>query len=225
MVTAGLKKSPVLGPVYSRSHNPSYALMTSRNRILFTSLLVVSILICGLGVVLGSETVTEIPKSESPNHSLALFVVASSTNSVEKLALMSLGDKTTLADFAMTNAVSGLRRSSSSTTGIAWKHDSTGVAVSFSDKTQSCIFACVTVRGGRSKWIDLGVVEGPNLGILGRERSDFLRVEHVPTHWTDADDWSRRMVWVRNRFWDKRGQRYTVEQEFSISPTGEIGWK
>jgi hypothetical protein len=33
------------------------------------------------------------------------------------------------------------------------------------------------------------------------------------------------MVWVRSRFWDKTGQRYTVEEEFSITRSGEIGWK
>lgn len=195
------------------------------NHISSVSLLAISVLLSGLGTVASSQTVMEIPKSQSPNHSLALCVMAASTNSVEKLTLMSLGDKTILAEFPISNAVSGVRRSSSSTMSISWKHDSTGVAISISDKTQSYIYACVTVKGGRFKWIDLGVVEGPDLGVLGRPRSDFLRVEHTPTHWTDADDWSPRMVWVRSRFWDKIGQRYTVEQEFAISPSGGIGWK
>ena len=199
--------------------------MTVHNRISTLSLLVVGTLLCGLGTATGSEPVTEIPKSQSPNCSLALFVVAGSTNSAEKLALMSVPDNTVLAELTLSNAVSQIRRLPFTKTSIAWKHDSTCVAISFSDRTRSYIFACVAVKDGRCKWIDLNVVEGPNLGVLGRDRKDLLRVEHTPTHWTDADDWSPRMVWVRSRFWDKKGQRYTVEQEFSISPTGEVGWK
>jgi hypothetical protein len=97
--------------------------------------------------------------------------------------------------------------------------------VSFSDRTNSVIFACVKVSGDRWKWLDMKVAEGPNLGVLGRPRNDFVRVEDTPTRWTDETDHTPRMVWVRSRFWDKRGQRYTVEEEFSITPTGQIGWK
>lgn len=200
--------------------------MTSRHRTSFIALLVVGILFRGLGVVFAAETATEIPNSQSPNHSLALSFITGGANSAQRLALTSLKDKTTLADFAVPNAFSGMGRSSFVTTSIAWKHDSTGVAVSFSDKTQSYIFACVTVNGGRFKWVDLGVeAEGANLGLLGRDRSYYSRVQDVPTHWTDANAWSPRMVWVKTHFWDKKGRRYTVEQEFSISPTGEVGSK
>jgi hypothetical protein len=169
------------------------------------------------------DIVNEIRNSQAPNHSVAIFVIPG-TNSTERLALMSSGMKSKLADFVLPKAVSAAWRLLATTT-IAWKHDSTGVAISFSDKTMSYIFACVVTTDKQFKWIDLGVVEGPNLGVLGRPRSDFVRIEHTPTRWTDAADGTPRMVWVRSRFWDRTGQRYTVEQEFSITPTGEIGWK
>ena len=171
-----------------------------------------------------TEAPAPIAKSQSPNRSLAVFIVASSTNAERRLALMSLENKAVLADvlLSMTAPAAG---QSSIKASVLWKQDSTGVAVSFSDRTNSVIFACVKVSGDRFKWLDMKVAEGPNLGVLGRPRSDFARVEDTPTRWTDETDHTPRMVWVRSRFCDKTGQRYTVEQEFSITPTGEIGWK
>jgi hypothetical protein len=198
--------------------------MTALNHIPQMLLVVAGLLLSNFRAIADSNIVTQIEKSLSPNRSLALFVTSGGTNSAEEIALMSPEGKTTLAKMPLPKAVSVLRRSSV-TTSIAWKHDSTGVAVSFSDKTISYIFGCVTTADGRFKWIDLSVAEGPNLGVLGRSRTDFVRVEHTPTHWTDASDVTPRMVWVRSRFWDRTGQRYTVEQEFAISPTGGIGWK
>jgi hypothetical protein len=201
-----------------------FGLMTMLKHILYAVLLLVGLLFGDFRADADSNTMTEIPKSLSPNHSLALFVINGSTNLAERLVLMSLVDKAALAEFSIPKAVSVLRQPLA-TTSIAWKHDNTGVAVSFSDKTSSYIYGCVTTTSGRFKWIDFGMSEGANLGILGRSRIDFVRVEDTPTHWTDANEWSPRMVWVRSRFWDRTGQRYTVEQEFSISPTGEIGIK
>jgi hypothetical protein len=153
---------------------------------------------------------------------MTVFIVSSSTNAERKLALVSLEPKAVLADVPLPNAApaAGLSK-----TTVLWKRDNTGVAVSFSDRTNSVIFACVKVGGDRWKWLDMRVAEGPNLGVLGRPRSDFVRVEDTPTRWTDETDHTPRMVWVRSRFWDKTGQRYTVESEFSITPTGEVGWK
>jgi hypothetical protein len=204
--------------------------MTARKPVTLASLLAVVVLFCGLGTAVGFESADEIPKSQSPNRSLTLCIVAGDLCGLWKLDLMPLSGsipfdhKTPLAKLALSKTVSQLIGGSHTTT-ILWKQDSTGVAVSFSDKLRSAIFACVTVKGGGFKWIDLGVAEGPNLGMLGRERSDFTRIEDTPMRWKNADAWSPDMVWVRSRFWDKKGERYTVQQEFSISPTGEIGHK
>jgi hypothetical protein len=163
-------------------------------------------------------------KSYSPNGSLALAVVSSSTNDERKLALVSLETKAVLADVLLPKAAPAVSQSLTKTT-VLWKRDSQGVAVSFTDRTNSVIFVCVKVKDGRFKWLDLKVAEGPNLGVLGRPRSDFVRIEDTPTRWVDETDHTPRMVYVRTRFWDKRGRRYTVEEEFSISPAGYIGWK
>lgn len=203
--------------------------MSARDSATFASLLVV-VLFCGPRTAAGFESADEIPKSQSPNRSLTLCIVAGDPYGLWKLDLMPAGGKTPfdrktpVAKLALSKTVSQLIGGSHTTT-ILWNQDSTGVAVSFSDKLRSDIFACVTVKGGGFKWIDMGVSEGPNLGILGRDRSDFIRIEDTPMRWRNADAWSPRMLWVRSRFWDKKGQRYTVEQEFSISPTGEIGSK
>lgn len=171
-----------------------------------------------------SSTATQIDKSQSPNRSLGLFVIEGSTNGERRLALMSLDTKTVLAAVPLPKTAPAFGPSSTKAS-VLWKQDSGGVAVSFSDRTNSLIFACVKVSDGRFKWLDMKVAEGPNLGVPGRPRSDFVRVKDTPTRWTDETDHTPRMVWVRSRFWDKAGQRYTVEQEFSITPTGEIGWK
>ncbi len=167
-------------------------------------------------------TIVRVEKSQSPDGALALAILTA--NGGPRLALVSLNTRAVLANVALPNpgpvfGEAGIK------TSLIWKRDSTGVAVSFSDKKVSSIFVCVKVKGGRYKWLDLRVAEGPNLGMLGRPRSDFERIEDTPTRWVDESDHTPRMVYVRTRFWDKHRQRYTIEQEFSISPVGEIGWK
>jgi hypothetical protein len=190
-------------------------------------LLVLFVLWCG-NLHAGSEehpgAAVQAGKSRSPNGLLAVFIIANPANAGRRLALMPLETEAVLADVALPKT--GIAFGQSSTrTNLVWKQDSKGVVVSFSDKTNSIIFACVKVSGDRFKWLDMKVAEGPNLGVLGRPRTDFVRVEDTPTRWVDETANTPRMVYVKTRFWDRGGQRYTVEQEFSISPSGEIGWK
>jgi hypothetical protein len=108
----------------------------------------------------------QIEKSQSPNDALAVFVTASPRNAERRLVLMSLETKAVLADVPLPNAAPAVGQFSTKVS-VLWKRDSAGVAVSFSDRTNSVIFACVKVSGDRFKWLDMKVAEGPNLGVLG----------------------------------------------------------
>lgn len=155
----------------------------------------------------------------SPNRSMAVLIAHGPGQPPASLRLIAPETKATLAEIPLPK-----RASSAALSRVLWGPDNSAVAVSVSDGTNSSVFACVRVDG-RFKWLDLTSVEGPQLGILGRPRSDFARAEQTPTRWAAATQSTPQMIWVRSRFWDKAGHRYTVEQEVSITPSGQIGWK
>jgi hypothetical protein len=69
-------------------------------------------------------------------------------------------------------------------------------------------FNRIKAKDGKLKAVNLTpTVKGTHLGVLGRPAADFPRSELTPM----------------NRFWDKRGKRYTVSGPFMISDRGEVG--
>lgn len=155
----------------------------------------------------------------SPDRSMAVLIAHGPGQPPGNLRLIAAESNAMLAEFPLPK-----RASSAALSRVLWGHGNSAVAVSVSDGTNSSVFACVRVDGP-FKWLDLTSVEGPQLGILGRPRSNFARAEHTPTRWATATQSTPQMIWVRSRFWDKAGHRYTVEQEVSITPSGQIGWK
>ncbi|HVU28187.1 MAG TPA: hypothetical protein VHG71_10700 [Verrucomicrobiae bacterium] len=171
-----------------------------------------------------SNAMTQIDRSLSPDHSLGLFIIEgrdTTGEKAQKLALMSIATKTTLATFSLSKKVAALTQLSH-ITNILWKHDNTCVAISLSDQTTSCVLVCLNTSYGRFKWVNLGATDNLNQGIQGKPQSDFVRVEYTPIRWADATEGSPRMLWIRRRLWDKSGQLQILEQSFAITPGGEI---
>lgn len=165
-----------------------------------------------------------VQNSLSPDRSFSVSILEDLAGENRKLVLMSTERRNSLAELLLSNSSSS-HVSASNTSVVLWNSESSAVAISFSDRLTSSILVCVKTPGQGFKWIDISSVEGPNLGALGRPKSDFVRLEHTPVRWIAARESFSRFISVRSRFWDKTGKRYTVEQKVAISPSGEFGWK
>jgi hypothetical protein len=114
---------------------------------------------------------------------------------------------------------------------VLWAADGTAVAVTVSNDAASEVYACIRDIDGTWRTHDLSGVEDRNRGKLGRPKEDFRRVRHSLLKWADSKSGFEekiipgRILWVQTRFWDHKGQRYTVREPVAIELSGRIVWR
>jgi len=166
---------------------------------------------------------TQLQGSQSPDKSLAVFQVTDAQQRVSELRLMSLNSHSVNQSFPLSARVQRWNVRQIRTSFI-WSDDNAAVAFEVADGTNSEAYACARSKDGTFKTVNLTpTVRGSSLGVMGRPGADFTRSEHRPVKWGNWSAQYGRIVVVRNRFWDKRGKRYTVSGPFMISDKGEIG--
>ncbi len=160
----------------------------------------------------------------SPDHAVSVRARRSGPKDRTELTLLRNKDNAELAHVDCPGSLSSAAMAATNAI-VVWDSRGEAVAVGISSGNASSVFVCVKLASGEFKWIDVSSVEGPNLGVLGRPRSDFVRIQHVPTEWKSGSNTALRYITIKTVFWDKANKRYAISQNVAISDTGEFGWK
>jgi hypothetical protein len=172
------------------------------------------------------ETATRssfLPKSESPDKTLALFF-DKDQNKIKELSLISLKGNSVNVSFPLSDTVKSWNANHVQVSSIIWTEDSSAVALMISDGENGEVYVCGKMTNSLFKAVNFTqVVEGTHLGVLGRPATDFARSEHQPMRWGEWSAEYGRIILVRSRFWDKRHQRYTINSPYLFMNDGEIG--